>query len=473
MLAPNSLGTAKLSRDSCLLPSRLHSMELALEDNTLLGMEDLTTGTMVEESIPHAGDTLVFAGHTKHFGRTCDGTEPRSAYLSQGFRSRLVARGTPPLADDSSDDESRPAEDDEEGAVLHKLRIHAHAYTPRYMDSKYYLSLEQATIFYADAPGLGRYQQLSFAEADVTTAGVHTDKLVQLSDGRIHQVVGHDRTDKVRVQYHLVDLNPSTARVRERLEVLPQSSYGKTWHVVRDRRQGSGGPAKLESPPSRRRKAVHPPDGPPGERVSLPPLVPTVADEPWIKLGMRRGVRAVRVTLGGKEQWGLQTTETIPRGGFIGMITGKLISAERSGGPKALSIDPSYSVVPMRAPDSRVCIAEARPWSAANEPSEAEGEVANARVISFSSASEIMKGAPKSRHVIASALYASSDIEASGAVLFHYSPSSKDEYAPWRDSAGYQVGDAGPTLNHADITADELPCAHLLTSPPVDSFFEP
>ena len=192
----------------------------------------------------------------------------------------------------------------------------------------------------------------------------------------------------------------------------------------------------------------------------------------WLRNATRPGLTTKRTTICGPSgkplrEWGLFTDRQVESGALLALIHGEVTTALSTW---AMAVDDGILVGPkpqdLAHPGRlRRWLAE-HPWARVNEPP--LGSTANAVVIAWHKAAEVVAHAPASHRVLCWAVHAAVELDAGQEILMHYSPLASDDYAPLRRLRDYQVGAPAAKLRRADIGQDESPAAifgcHTLSS---------
>lgn len=149
---------------------------------------------------------------------------------------------------------------------------------------------------------------------------------------------------------------------------------------------------------------------------------------------------------------GLFTSESIPKGGFIGFYSGDFFDEEDEIPNSHYALNGSgYTVVPPGENTRRGVDPLLHPLGMANEPP--LGTVANATVVEWSLAKDAIPGIDPKRRVGVLAIHACRDIEVGEEIYFHYGELYDRRHYGRKP---YNVG-KGCTISRKSIPEDEKP----------------
>jgi hypothetical protein len=185
----------------------------------------------------------------------------------------------------------------------------------------------------------------------------------------------------------------------------------------------------------------------------------------WVQHGVRPGVHAKRTTILGLDgqplrQQGLFTPSDrgVPKGALLALVHGEITSTLSTW---AMAVDDGVLVGPTDRDISTTGNARrwltSHPWARINEP--VSGTTANAVIFAWYKASDVTTLGTKSCRVLCWAIHAAEQLPPGHEIFLHYSPLKTDDYAPVRQTRGYECGEPARPLSRADIPEDESPAA--------------
>jgi hypothetical protein len=181
-------------------------------------------------------------------------------------------------------------------------------------------------------------------------------------------------------------------------------------------------------------------------------IIPKV-DIMWIEQGVRSGVHAKRTTIAPREQ-GLFAPKDAPtaRGALLALVHGEVTDTPSAW---AMAIDDGVLVGP-----TKVDLASSGTmrrwlashwWACINEPP--ERTTANATIVAWYRANDVIEGAPPSARVLCWAVHAAETLDPGTEIFLHYG----NEYEPMRKLREYRCGSPAVKLKKSDIPHAERP----------------